>query len=910
MRHFIAMCLFLGIAWTSRLIAGEPAQPDKPDALPSGAVMRLGRSRFVCPGEICAIDFSPDGSTLAVAAEGRGDGALKLFDVQTGLPARQSPFELRGNPRGMVLHFSKDGKELWSGNAVWDVGAWKSAEPGFNGHVEAVSSDLRWVALFSYDKQQLVLSDRDHSDPTAAVSIFDDKNGISSAVFSDDGKTLAVCTYEHKLLLYEVPSGKRLHELAPAAQGLGAVAFSPDGKLLAVVGSAEGVQIFDVGSGQLLRTCRSADRAQNAEAVRFSPDGDSLIADSWRSGPIRVWNPATGEAVGTVDVEGLGGIRNFAFSRDGRLLAIGGSSHGGTSLRVIDWKTKKELFPPTGSRRLIGRLAYSPDSRQLAAGTVASEIHLWDTSSGRLSRTLQADCMGALAYSPDGWLLGAVAREGAYYLWSAGTADELLSRPQWTGARFAHNHACFAFAPELNQVGMGGFDGKVSTLATTSGEERPAFAAYQDEAVAAIASSPNGRLIATASGESNSGALPVANETKVPDRIQLWDAISGKLSKELVSTFIDNPRDRRHRRAGFGEIVFAPDSSTVAALHSSGVVVLWEIAGGNRFSQFEGTDRFCFSADGKMLVRVNGTSVEVIELASGQVCLSYQTSSATTAEPDAQIQGRRQIALQETNVSAMATAPDGLSLATAMTDDNTILLWSLAPDGWTPQPANKPLTDAELSHLWDDLAGADAPAAYSALWQMAAAGDRAVELIRRHVSPAGAAPDLAPRIKQLIADLDNDVFATREKASADLASLGSAAEPLLRQTLAQQPSLEARIRIERLLATFDDRIQRMTGEPLRQIRAIRVLERIGTKHSGELLTAARRQRADARQTRDAKSAARAAAADGEMTVVGAARVIQAAGESEENERETGDATTDRYLSRGNGVDDRMGRLSC
>src|SRR5262249_20722939 len=94
--------------------------------------------------------------------------------------------------------------------------------------------------------------------------------------------------------------------------------------------------------------------------------------------------------------------------------------------------------------------------------------------------------------------------------------------------------------------------------------------------------------------------------------------------------------------------------------------------------------------------------------------------------------------------------------------------------------------------------------------------------------------DEEKKVAKLIADLDDDDFAVRETASAQLARLGERADPFLKKALAETKSLEVRRRVEALLAkrAGDDGLG---GDQLRQLRGVRVLEQIGSPEARELL---------------------------------------------------------------------------
>jgi hypothetical protein len=83
------------------------------------------------------------------------------------------------------------------------------------------------------------------------------------------------------------------------------------------------------------------------------------------------------------------------------------------------------------------------------------------------------------------------------------------------------------------------------------------------------------------------------------------------------------------------------------------------------------------------------------------------------------------------------------------------------------------------------------------------------------------------QISGLIADLDHDSFALREKASTELGKVLPQARPALVTALAKTPSLEVRRRIESLLAlpTLGGR----DVQSLRDIRGVQVLEHIAAR---------------------------------------------------------------------------------
>ncbi len=104
-------------------------------------------------------------------------------------------------------------------------------------------------------------------------------------------------------------------------------------------------------------------------------------------------------------------------------------------------------------------------------------------------------------------------------------------------------------------------------------------------------------------------------------------------------------------------------------------------------------------------------------------------------------------------------------------------------------------------------------------------------------------------MQRLLADLDSDQFTTRDKAAKELTKLGEPIEPFLRKALEGQPSEEVRRQIKAIL---EKPRPVPSGETLRTLRAIQVLERIGMPEAREILKKLAAGAAGARETREAQ----------------------------------------------------------
>ncbi|HEX5272820.1 MAG TPA: hypothetical protein VFW33_20120, partial [Gemmataceae bacterium] len=209
----------------------------------------------------------------------------------------------------------------------------------------------------------------------------------------------------------------------------------------------------------------------------------------------------------------------------------------------------------------------------------------------------------------------------------------------------------------------------------------------------------------------------------------------------------------------------------------------------------------------------------------------------------------RQFGGLQGKINALAFSPDGTRIVTAG-QDGTAIVWDLKHDE-KPLAKDLKLSAKELDALWDDLRGDDGRKAYTALRTLRAAPADSLPFLRDRLKPKPD-PD-AKKIAALIADLDNDEFDRREKATKDLEDLGRGAESAVRQALAGKPSSEARVRLERVLAKLGGE-SALSPEQTRDLRAVRAIEGIGTPEARKVLEALVKESPGWWVTREAKAA--------------------------------------------------------
>lgn len=473
------------------------------------------------------VAYSPNGVWLAI---GEDYGPIRLLNMRTGTQTR---FETQTTAGVTALAFSPDSKLLAAGF-------------GYSSGLVRVWHADRWELSGQF------------------VSQHDNCSGLA---FTSDGSRLASAYAGGTVRLLQLATRTEEHCLQNLEEDLTSFAVLPDDHTVVTGGSGGSLRVWDhvrakprpiaytnwtvsldFSSLATVDAPTFARETQGAAARRFgfvfTPDSRSFIATDI-DGSLALWD-----------------ARSIRVTE--RLTALG-SNHWG--------------------------LALSPDGRWLATGNTAGKLTIWDWSTRREATNfaINAEWFGLLRFSRSGTFFFSTVVDNAYdgrtRIWRTGQWQEVTPATMRSANIWSAD-----LSPDDQTLAVGYGDGSIQRIDFPNGKQRNVLSNHQG-AVTGLLFTPDGRKLISSSFDRSTRIWEVSAGREsatlhglvgfaialTPDGRRL--ATGGELPESAVKLW--NPVTGREvlslpgRGEFFGQVVFSPDGSLLAAISLSGIANLW-----------------------------------------------------------------------------------------------------------------------------------------------------------------------------------------------------------------------------------------------------------------------------------------------------------------------------------------------
>jgi WD40 repeat protein len=374
--------------------------------------------------------------------------------------------------------------------------------------------------------------------------------------------------------------GPETHAYCPNGNpaGVWGLRFSPDGKLLAsrsVLDKA--IKLVDVATGRELRTFTN--EGGPIANFAFSKNGQLLAAGD-TDGAIRIWDIQTGHSVRSLAIHSKiakSPINAIAFSPDGRYLAasIMALSQNESSVRIWNVATWQELNALTGG--FPTTLMFTNDSKQLVGVDLGYAVTFWDVTTGvrKSSVKLQDDPVSI----------------------QLSAADSGKANPVSYGL-----HSPILNTTPDNQLLVSGVDLNSQIRIWTVGATlKPNVLGGHDDDITALTFSQTGTILASGGGN-------LYTTGKSDNSIKLWNCSTGSEIIRLVG-----------HQSTVSALVFSPDGRFLASGSVDGSIRLWNVDTGQEApfiaKPINYSNHLTFSPDGSRLMAGTRT---LWDLSTGQ----------------------------------------------------------------------------------------------------------------------------------------------------------------------------------------------------------------------------------------------------------------------------------------------------
>ncbi|MEH2421464.1 MAG: NB-ARC domain-containing protein [Nostoc sp.] len=501
--------------------------------------------------------------------------------------------------------------------------------------------------------------------------------GITSVVFSPDGRHLATSDTNGELYIWDANNGKQLFSCKEHNSWVWSVAFSPVHPVLASCGQDHTIKLWDTTTGKCLKTLHG--HASIVTALAFSPDAQFLASASYDH-TVKLWHLTTEKCVQTLEGHSTC-VWSVAFHPTGKTLASAGEDN---TIKLWNLETGCCVQTLEGHQHWIKAIAFSPEGQMLVSASFDQTVKLWDVHTGVwvcfMTLLGHTGVVTSVAFSPQGKRVASGSYDKTVKIW-----DTVTGKCLDTLNKHRNRIWSIAFHPQGHLIASGGDDHAARVWELKSGKCTKTLQGHSN-IIYAIAHSWQQNLLASGHEDQTIKLWDV--NLNVPQRLKVdlqpfrvlhghsnrvFDVAFSSDRQFLASASADrtiklwSPHTGQCLKTLYGHgswvwaIAFSPDSNFLASGSYDHTIKIWDLGSGECLQTLQGHPgcvlAIAFSPDGKTLF--SGGYEKIVkqwDVKTGNCLHTWEADS--------------------NRVWAVAVSPDTQYVATGG-DDSLVRLWDI-----------------------------------------------------------------------------------------------------------------------------------------------------------------------------------------------------------------------------------------
>ncbi len=439
-------------------------------------------------------------------------------------------------------------------------------------------------------------------------------DGVSSAVFSPDGKKVVTASSDKTANIWDVETGKVLANLKGHTGSVSSATFSPDGKKIVTASKDHTAKIWNAITGDLIKDLKGHEG--EVSIATFSPDGKKILTAS-KDRTANIWDVLTGNILAN-----LGGhtdeIYSATFSPDGTLILT--TALYDSTIKIWNSATGDLLSDLKGNTGKIFSASFSPDGKKILTAFENHKVKIWDTHTGQAIVDLQEHTRNgwneSAQFSLDGKkIFTATSYDSSIKIWNAITGN-LIANKILNNSRI---DKVVLSTDEKKIITTEHFDGSMKIWDAVTGAFIKEF--EDSKWLSSVQLSPDGKKIVAASYDNNAKIWDVATGNLLADlRGHTYNIRNAKFSPDGKNMIMLSNKTVKVWDVGTGVLKnvlkghtdfiysaeYSPDQKKIVTTSNDRTAKIWDVASGELFADLElnksKVDKAVFSADGKKIL--------------------------------------------------------------------------------------------------------------------------------------------------------------------------------------------------------------------------------------------------------------------------------------------------------------------